>query len=171
MKKILMGSAVLTLFAISVTLFQISCQKESNAQTTTYTLPPATTTTLGGVIVGNGLTVTPSGVLFVTTSTPGQLNLLVYYKYIAPNYEIWTAKQDGTNQVKINMTLPANTVYSDDEPPQLSPDGTKVFFTLESTIAGQTGTDLYSANINGSSVTKIIDKGGNGNYIILGSVH
>lgn len=66
MRKLLLGSAVLTLFAISITLFQISCQKESNAQTTTYTLPPATTTSLGGIIVGNGLSVTPSGVLSVT---------------------------------------------------------------------------------------------------------
>jgi len=32
MKKLLMGSAVLTTFAISVFIFQISCKKEANAQ-------------------------------------------------------------------------------------------------------------------------------------------
>ncbi|MBP9103087.1 MAG: hypothetical protein KBF82_04420 [Chitinophagaceae bacterium] len=171
MKKLLLGSIALTLFAISVTLFQISCQKEVEAQTTTYTLPPATTTTLGGVIVGNGLSVTPSGVLSLTASGSTQLNLLVYYKIIGAAIEIWTAKYDGTTQTKINLTLPANTEFSDDVAPQLSPDGTKIFFTLQSTVVGQDGTDLYSANINGTGVTKIIDKGGNGNYITLGGVY
>jgi hypothetical protein len=171
MRKLLLGSVVLTLFAISITLFQISCQKESNAQTTTYTLHPATRTTLGGVIVGNGLSVKPSGVLSILASGSTQLNLLVYYKSVGTTIEIWTVKYDGTTQTRINLTLPANTEFSDDVPPQLSPDGAKVFFTLQSTVVGQSGTDLYSANINGSGVTKIIDKGGNGNYITLGGVY
>ena len=33
MKKLLMGSIVLTVFAISVLLFQLSCKKEANSQT------------------------------------------------------------------------------------------------------------------------------------------
>ena len=37
MKKLLMGSAVLGIFALSVALFQISCKKEATAQTTTLT--------------------------------------------------------------------------------------------------------------------------------------
>lgn len=114
---------------------------------------------------------TSSGVLSVTPSGSTQLNLLIYYKSVGSNIEIWTAKYDGTTQTKINLTLPANTEFSDDVPPQLSPDGTKVFFTLQSTVVGQSGTDLYSANFNGSGVTKIVDKGGNGNYITLGGVY
>ncbi len=38
MKKLLMSSLVLTIFALAITLFQISCKKEANAQTTTTTL-------------------------------------------------------------------------------------------------------------------------------------
>ena len=171
MKKILLSSAVLTIFAISIVLFQLSCQKESHAQTASYILPAATTTTLGGVIAGSGLNVSPTGVLSVAPSTSSPLNLLVYYKTVGAVVEIWTAKYDGTAQAKINLTIPANTEFSDDAAPLLSPDGTKLFFTLQSTVIGQDGTDLYSANINGTSVTKIIDKGGNGNYIILGGAY
>jgi hypothetical protein len=164
MRKLLLGSAVLTLFAIAITLFQISCQKESNAQTTTYTLPPATTTTLGGVIVGNGLSATPSGVLSVTPAATSVLNLIVYYKEVSANvFEVWTAKYDGTNQTKINISLPANTEFHDDTPPQLSPDGAKVFYTLNNTVTFTQS--LYTANINGTGSVKILDN------VILGSVY
>jgi hypothetical protein len=37
MKKLLIGSIVLTTFAFAITLFQISCTKETNAQTTNLT--------------------------------------------------------------------------------------------------------------------------------------
>jgi hypothetical protein len=110
-------------------------------------------------------------VLSVAPSSSAPLNLLVYYKTVGSIVEIWTAKYDGTAQAKINLTIPASTEFSDDAPPQLSPDGTKLFFTLQSTVVGQDGTELYSANINGTGVTKIIDKGGDGNYIILGGVY
>jgi hypothetical protein len=38
-------------------------------------------------------------------------------------------------------------------------------------VSGEEGTDLYSANGNGSNVTRIIDKGGNGNFITLGGAY
>jgi hypothetical protein len=37
MKKLLMGSGVLTVFALAITLFQMSCSKDTNAQPTTLT--------------------------------------------------------------------------------------------------------------------------------------
>jgi hypothetical protein len=164
MKKILLGSAVLTLFAIAITLFQISCQKESNAQTTNYTLPPATMTTLGGIIVGTGLSINSNGVLSVTPAATSVLNLIVYYKEVSANvFEIWTAKYDGSNQAKINISLPANTEFHDDTPPQLSPDGSKVFYTLINTVTFVQS--LYTANINGTGSVKIIDN------VILGGVY
>jgi len=45
MKKLLMGSAALTLFSIAMIVLQISCKKEATAQSggTSYNLPPATT--------------------------------------------------------------------------------------------------------------------------------
>src|SRR5947207_15960585 len=78
MKKQVMASIVLTLFVISILLFQISCKKEkiTPAQSSNYTLSPATATTLEGVIVGNGLSVTPTGVLSVNTVPPTNLGIL-----------------------------------------------------------------------------------------------
>ena len=141
MKNLLLGSIALTLFAVSITLFQISCQKVAQAQTTTYTLPAATTTALGGVVIGNGLSITSSGTLSInstagtytlpagTSSTLGgfivgnglsvtssgvlsatntgvtQPNLIVYFKSnnVSGIVDIYTAKQDGSNQTKINL--------------------------------------------------------------------
>lgn len=73
MKRILLGSLILTLFALSIMIFQISCQKNTQAQTNNYTLPPATTANLGGVIVGNGLSVTSNRTLSVTPGSTTQL--------------------------------------------------------------------------------------------------
>ena len=73
MKKLLLGSAALTLFAIAISIFQISCNKEANAQTnSTYTLTPATTSKLGGVIVdGTSIKVDATGkISTVTNSIP-----------------------------------------------------------------------------------------------------
>lgn len=54
----------------------MSCQKEATAQQSgsNYTLPFATTSTLGGVIIGNGLSVTGNGTLSVN-STGGNYTL------------------------------------------------------------------------------------------------
>jgi hypothetical protein len=84
MKKLLMGSAALTLFSISMIIFQMSCKKDATAQTggTSYTLPAATTSTLGGIVVGNGLSVSNGGTLSVNSSTGGvtQFNKIIYTK-------------------------------------------------------------------------------------------
>jgi hypothetical protein len=169
MRKLLLGSAVLTFFAISITLFQISCQQESIAQTTTYTLPPATTTTLGGVIVGTGLTVNSSGVLSATSSGNTQLNKIVFVKYNSSIAELWTANYDGTNQTKINITLPAgNIITGEGGNGRLSPDGQIVFFNVEesSTLKWH----IYKCNINGTNVQKIIDAG-TANVAMIGGAY
>lgn len=185
MKKVLLGSIVLTFFSISVILFQISCQKgyTISAQTNGYTLPPATTSTLGGVIIGNGLSITSNGTLSVTGTGGGltQLSKLIFKKIIVTPgssvdhvTEIWVANYDGTGAAKVNITLPTGVDFSDNMNPVMSPNGQKIFFT-----AGiRTGTsqiafsgDLYSCNVDGSSVTRIIDKGGASNDIILGAAN
>lgn len=187
MKKILLGSVVLTFFSISVILFQISCQKgySISAQTNGYTLPPATASTLGGVIVGSGLSITSNGTLSVTTTGGSggglaQLNKVIFKKIVVTPgssvdhvTEIWVANYDGTGAAKINIALPSGIGFSDNANPVMSPNGQKIFFT-----AGSMGTnqivangDLYSCNVDGSSVTKIIDKGGVNNDIILGAAN
>jgi Tol biopolymer transport system component len=132
MKKLIMGSAILSFFAIAIVLFQISCQKTATAQTTTGTI--------------------------------NQLNKVLVTKFtfpIAP--EIWTVNYDGTGATKVNIVLPAGIVFSDNLNPLMSPNGQKIFF--EAGLPYQAGAvtaiknDLYSCNADGSSVTKIMDKG------------
>ena len=170
MKKLLLGSVLLTIFAISIALFQISCKKDAVAQGTNYILPPATTSSLGGIIVGNGLSITSNGTLSVTSSGGlTQLNKLIFKKIVGSGAEIWTANYDGSNAIKINIILPTGIVYSDDMNPVMSPNGQKIFFTAG--LSGSFAGDLYSCNADGSSVTKIVDKGGSNNNIILGGAY
>src|SRR2546423_12190340 len=108
MRKLLLGSLVLTAFSIAILLFQISCQKSALAEVP-YTLPPATTTTLGGVIVGSGLSVTSNGTLSVNAAGGvQQLNKIIFAKLLPAGgiIEIWTMNYDGSNQTKVNNAMP-----------------------------------------------------------------
>ena len=176
MKKFFLGTIILTCFAIAVTLVQISCQK-STAQTSggsNYVLPPATTTTLGGVIVGSGLSVSNTGVLSVNPSNAGltQLNKIVFSKDIyvgsTGHGEIWTANYDGSDAVQISITLPSGTVISTHADTRLSPDGKTIFFTAQ-TVSTNTF-HIYSCNIDGSNVKKIIDGTGT-SYMLIGGAY
>jgi len=177
MKKLLMGSIALTLFSISILIFQISCQKELVAQqnTTNYILPPATTTTLGGVIIGSGLSITSNGTLSVNASTGSgltQLNKIVFKKFfvsgIIETQEIWTANYDGTNSNKVNLTLPATLVLNDENGTRLSPDGQLIFFTVKELATGLN--HIYSCKIDGSNLKKVIDGAGT-KYIETGGAY
>jgi hypothetical protein len=77
MKKLFMGSIVLTMFSIAIILFQLSCKKDVNAQTS------------GG------------------TTSLKQLNKIIYQTITSGYSAIWTANYDGTNQTKINIIMPS----------------------------------------------------------------
>ena len=155
MKKLFLGSIVLMIFSISIILFQISCQKTVTGQTNgnNYTLPPASTSTLGGIIVGQGLSVTENGTLSVNnTSAVIQLNKIIYARTKNSITEIWTANYDGSNKTKLNITFPSN-LYINQEI-KISPDGQTVFFQAENNA----GTEfIYSCKIDGSNLTQIVD--------------
>jgi hypothetical protein len=166
MKKLLMGSVALTLFSISIIIFQLSCKKDATAQTsgTNYTLPPATTSTLGGIVVGNGLSVSSGGTLSDNSSTGGviQLNKIIFSKMPSSTNipELWTANYDGTNQTKINIVLGANLKI--DGGAKLSPNGQKVFFEVAEG-SPVIKTHIYSCNLDGTALTQIIDGNGSTN--------
>lgn len=170
MRKFIYGSFVLIVFSLATIIFQISCQKTVDAQTSTYTLPPATPTTLGGVIVREGLNVTSNGTISVKTTAHDVLHKLIFKKVTASGAGIWTANYDGTSAVKVNISLPSSIVFSDDMNPIMSPDGQKIFFTAAAATSVFNG-DLYSCNVDGTNVTKIVDKGSSGNNIILGAAY
>jgi len=157
MRKFFLSSVALIAFSVAIMVFEMSCQKTVTAQTPSYTLPPATTTTLGGIIVGNGLSVTGNRTLSVdaTTSRKTQLNKLL----ITKGSDLWIVNYDGTDVTKVNITLPSGVVYDDDSHAVLTPDGKKIFFTAGPVPAGggsPSRGDLYSCNPDGSNVTKII---------------
>lgn len=161
MKRLLLGSLVLTLFALSIMVFQISCQKNTQAQTNNYTLPPATTANLGGVIVGNGLSVTSNGTLSVTPSSTTQLGKVVFLKNLydeslSPSMraEIWIANYDLSNATKINIAIPSDRTYSN---VKLSPDGTKIFFSAYAPPTSNTDgrNDIFSCDIDGTNLIQL----------------
>lgn len=139
-----------------------------------YTLPPATTSTLGGIIVGNGLTVTSSGVLSTSDTIPKALNLILYYKFNLNTgiVELWKAKPDGTSQSQIAFTLPPNTRVATETAPQFTAERTKIIIGLNRLSgSAQVGRDIYSMNIDGTGLVRIIDGGGNNVYMMLGGVY
>lgn len=146
----------MTIFAISIIIFQISCKKDAVAQTTSYTLPPATTSSLGGIIVGNGLSVSSNGTLSTSSSGLTQLNKIIYSKYPGTgtySAEIWTANYDGTGQAKVNITLPANLGITGSA--QLSPNGQTLFFQVGNRTTFKFY--IYSCKLDGTDVQQIID--------------
>jgi hypothetical protein len=188
MKNLLKNSLVILFIFFSITILTISCEMESVAQNpTTYTLPIATSARLGGVIVGSGLSITPDGLLSSTidpakftiplatnavvggvkvgsglaiatdgTLSTKSLDVLVFSKVDDKYNEFWTANIDGTNQKKISIALPEKAFFSK-ETIKISPDGKKFFFIAnpdESTAQDA----LYSCNVDGTGLTKLIDK-------------
>jgi Tol biopolymer transport system component len=131
MKKLLMGSIALTMFSISMIVFQLSCKKEANAQTTTT-----------GVSQLNIL-------LFQKTN-----------KNVTPFAdELWTSNYDGTNQKQIPIPFATGQSIREGET-RLSPDGKLVFMTIRQTtiVGGVTSYDsyIYSCNIDGSNYKKVV---------------
>ena len=156
MRKLLLSSIVLSVFAIALTVFQMSCQKEANAQQTgsNYVLPAATTSTLGGVIVGSGLTINSSGLLSTTVNANlQQLNIILYLKEGTTSTEIWLSNTDGTNQRKVPISLAASQIIISGYGERLSPDGKVVFFT----VSENQSYNLYSCGTDGSNLKKIIE--------------
>jgi hypothetical protein len=80
MKKLFLGSVALTMFSISILIFQISCKKESTAQ-------PLTNQSLNKILYTKVYTV--SGIEII---------------------EYWTSNTDGSNAIKIPITPPTGLV-------------------------------------------------------------
>ena len=125
MKTLLKSSFVLFVFSLSIILFNISCEKQVEAQTN-------------------------------TTVTAAQNVGLIFFRKIGDKYnEFYKANYDGTNQVKITVaSVPAGMEF-DFTSFRVSPDGKKVFFMLYNESSGQQ--NIYSCNIDGTGITKIID--------------
>lgn len=130
MKKILLSSTVLLFFALSITIFQLSCQKDAEAENPLY----ESFTPLKKIIYSKFKVVSNSVVL-----------------------EIWICNYDGTDNTRLNLSLPNGVVILESNF-FLSTDGEKIFFKAgpDNGSGIPEYFEMYSCNINGSDVTKIV---------------
>lgn len=155
-----MSAIVLSCFAIAMSLFQMSCQEDVTAQTgTNYILPTASSSTLGGVIIGNGLSVTGNGILSTTSSSTGttQYNKILIGLKSDGIYKFLLVSYDGTSITTINIpTLPSGCSVYSATPPALSPDGKKVFFYAIKS-GNLSYVSVFSCNIDGTGLSKVYE--------------
>jgi hypothetical protein len=117
----------------------------------------ATTSILGGVKPdGTTITVDASGKISAISDV-NSADIIVYSKLVGNYTEIWKVRTDGSNNQKINIVLPANTELNvnDGGAFKLNRSATKLIFQAKTTCA-ITGS-LYSCNLDGTSVTKVVD--------------
>ena len=151
-----MGSFVLGIFSLAIAVFQISCQKTVSAQSGNYILPVATTTNLGGVIVGNGLTISSSGVLSASSGTQLENQNQILFLYSDTVLRLYDYK-GNTNGVNLahNLVPYLYTNYIVDA--KFSPDKSLIFVhTRRLTSLGSDPDFVYSMDANGDNVKKII---------------
>lgn len=118
MKKLLYSSIILTLFSISLVLFQISCQEEAVAKEEEIQ------------------------------------NKFLYSSYESGGVKYFIANIDGSDPVQIPITLPESLGV--DAPGQLTPDGKTLIFPV-SVNPIEDEYAIYSVNINGTNLKKIVD--------------
>lgn len=142
MKKLLLGSIVLTLFSISILLFQISCRKEVSARN------------MGDGTAAKVLMSKDVEVKYFVQTGVDSLNNPHFDERIFTCLEFYILKDDETAPAKINISLPP------DEYPWLeaclSKDGSKIFFGTYHKIKGYSG--VYACNVDGSDVHMIGDE-------------
>jgi len=90
------------------------------------------------------------------TTTTQPLGILVFAKGGDKSTEFWTAKYDGTNQTKISLSGLPSTAELVKGTIRISPDGKKFFFTLNLNPVNSQDA-IYSCNVDGSGLTKLID--------------
>jgi len=151
MRKILLSTIVLVAFALSITLFELSCKKTASAQPASYTLTPATTSKLGGVIPdGTTISVDVNGKISAVSNSVQQNKILYLVKGAkSTDNAIWTANYDGTAPQKINIALPANLTM--DGHIAISPDHKTIFFSVFLEPAENVYT-TYACNMDGSNL-------------------
>lgn len=157
MKKILLSTIVLTAFSLSIILFQISCKKEAQAEITAYTLQPATTSRLGGVIPdGTTISVDVTGKIsaVANNASASQENRILYFSISNGDDTIWKANYDGTNAQMINITLPTGFKINNNQL-TISPNHKTIFFSVTKTSVTGFEPYLFSANIDGSNVKQV----------------
>ncbi|MGL2966108.1 TolB family protein [Flavobacterium sp. XGLA_31] len=86
-------------------------------------------------------------------------NKVVYIKVTSGIPHIFTCNYDGSNQTEVVLNMPPGVeiwnLASQHNNPRISPDGQKIFFLAQDN--SDLNTHIYSANIDGSGVTQIVN--------------
>lgn len=91
---------------------------------------------------------------------------ILYWKYdggISNDKELWRTNVDGTNNAKVNITLPANSYFGDEELAKITSDGKTIVFLVEPDGAPEA---IYKCNIDGSNL-KLINAGADGGGLAI----
>jgi hypothetical protein len=143
MKKILMSSAVLLLFSVSLIIFQMSCQKSSIAQSSTQT--------------SNKILLKKDIERQVGTTVDSSGKSIPVYRY---SVDFYVVQYDGTNLSKINIVMPSGEYPWGNG--SISPDGEKLIFNA---LNINNHHSVYSCFLNGSNLIKLVD----GSYQVQGA--
>jgi Tol biopolymer transport system component len=92
-----------------------------------------------------------------TVATAQNVGLVFFRKDGAKDNEFWKANYDGTNQVKVTIASFPAGMELDIQSFRVSPDGKKAFFVLYSS-SGNSPSSMYSCDIDGSGIKKIVDQ-------------
>jgi hypothetical protein len=91
-----------------------------------------------------------------TSTSIQNLGILVFAKGGDKANEFWTSKYDGSGQIKITVSSLPNTGEIFKESIKISPDGKKFFFN-GITNPTNTFSSIYSCNIDGTGLIKLVD--------------
>ena len=157
MKKLLLGSVSLLIFAIAIAVVEISCQK-SIAQITT-TLPSGHTILYHTIQYDSVVyQIGPDTPADSTTNTANHHNKTELYE----KHTYFISNIDGGNEKQIPVAIPVG-LYSGDYA-KLTDNGTTFIFSLYEISAPPTQNSIslktfyiYSCNIDGSNLKKIKD--------------
>ena len=137
MKKLLLSSACLLIFAISILLIQISCSK-TDAQ-----MRPTDNTTIGKIVFGR--------------IVAGQFEIW------SANYDGSNASKIQIDLPQ-DVYLVSNV---DSKGVKVSPDGQKLFFIAATTVNNYQRSSVYSCNLDGTNAQLIIQGNGGSTADIL----
>jgi hypothetical protein len=147
MKKILMGTAFLSITGIAITSSQFSCTKGSSQSSTT------------------GLTQLNKILYTKKTYNPNT--------GVVQSQSLWVSNLDGSNQKEIPISLTTGQNFFGAG--KLTPDGKTVVVEISTPTSVVGGyqrykSDLYTLSVDGSNLKKILDFGDiSGGYSILGA--
>lgn len=178
MVKILLGTACVLLLAACLLVIQIGFRKDPAAGTN-VTIPTASARSLGGVIIGEGLSVSKAGLISVSGSV-SQLSKVLLTKTWKNNdksytNEIWLVNYDGSVPTRIPISLPSglyigsSTGAAGNTKAFLSPDGKTVFFNVSDSKGLTQG--IYASNTDGSGIRQLITTSGNDSTLNLNAAY